>query len=164
VAVHDNRNSQSGDHTSRDAAGRDITHQGADATEVLSFLKEYVFAADQRTETTIKEMHRELRLSRGDMVIIGDALRTVRDRVDDLIVDRDVDKLEREDRQAELDAKLAQISAEQRRARRVLFWFAAGILIAFLVEAWLLYDRYTALSVLRYWTGGGLAWALWRGR
>ena len=99
----------------------------------------------------------------------GDAatfLRTVRDRVDDLIVDRDVDKLEREDRQAALDATLASLREEQRRMRRVLFWFGIAILVALLVGGWLVWDRYAALALLRYWVGGGaaLAWGLLRGR
>jgi hypothetical protein len=165
VAIYDNRDSQSGDHTSRDTAGRDI-HQGADADKVLNFLREYVFEADQRRETAIKELHRELRLSRGDTVIVSDVLRTVRDRVDDLIVDRDVDKLEREDRQSELDAALAAIREEQRRTRRVLFWFGIGIIVALVVAGWLTYDRLAAMALLRYWIGGGAAALayLWRGR
>jgi hypothetical protein len=39
VAVYDNRGSQSGDHTTRDAAGRDITNLGADANRVLELLR-----------------------------------------------------------------------------------------------------------------------------
>jgi hypothetical protein len=173
VAIYDNRDSQSGDHTSRDAAGRDIVHQGADASQVLAFLRSYVFEADQRRETAIKELHRELRLSRGDTVIVSDVLRTVRDRVDDLIVDRDVDKLDREDRQSALDGilaahkqEIAALRAEQRRTRRVLFWFGVGIIAALAVAAWLTYDRLAALALARYWLGGGaaLAYHLWRGR
>ena len=173
MAIYDNRDSQSGDHTSRDAAGRDIVHQGADATRVLDFLRSYVFDADQRRETAIKDLHHELRLSRGDTVIVSDVLRTVRDRVDDLIVDRDVDKLEREDRQLALDRileaqkqEIAALRAEQRRTRRVLFWFGIGILVALAVAAWLAADRFAALALLRLWTGGAaaLAYGLLRGR
>jgi hypothetical protein len=175
-ALIDNTGAQTGDQSYRDTAGRDI-HQGADPTAVLDFLRDYVFAADQRRETAHKELSREVRLSRDDMAIMGDALRTVRDRVDDLIVDRDVDKLEREDRQGELDRVLKALRDEQERLRlsvearsarnrRILFWFAIGLLVALLIGGWLAYDRYTGLALVRVWTGGGAAllYALARGR
>jgi hypothetical protein len=175
-ALIDNQGAQTGDQTSRDLAGRDI-HQGADANSVLDFLRSYVFEADQRRETALKELNREIRLSRDDMVIIGDALRTVRDRVDDLIVDRDVDKLDREDRQGVLDEALKALRDEQERLRllveacsarnrRALIWITIGLIVALLIAGWVAYDRYSAFAMVRVWTGGGaaLAWAFLRGR
>jgi hypothetical protein len=166
-ALIDNQGAQTGDQTSRDLAGRDI-HQGADANSVLDF---------QRRETALKELNREIRLSRDDMVIIGDALRTVRDRVDDLIVDRDVDKLDREDRQGVLDEALKALRDEQERLRllvearsarnrRALIWITIGLIVALLIAGWVAYDRYSAFAMVRVWTGGGaaLAWAFLRGR
>lgn len=85
------------------AAGRDIRH-GADADAVLSFLREYVVAADQQRETTLKDVQRELKRTRDDMGIISDAVRSVRDRLDD-------DDRERVTRQAALDKALARLEA-----------------------------------------------------
>jgi hypothetical protein len=174
--IHKGEGNQGGDEQYENVAGRDINH-GADATAVLDFLRSYVFAADQRRETAHKELSREVRLSRDDMAIMGDALRTVRDRVDDLIVDRDVDKLDREDRQGELDKALKALRDEQERLRlavearsarnrRIFLWFAIGIVVALLVAGWVAWDRYAALAMVRLWAGGGaaLAWALLRGR
>jgi hypothetical protein len=164
--INQGSGNQGGDQSYGSVAGRDIHNQGADANAVLDFLRRYVFEADQRRETALKELNREIRLSRDDMAIMGDALRTVRDRVDDIIVNSDADKLDREDRQGELDRALAALREEQRRMRRVLFWGGVALLVALLVGAWLLVDRFTALAMLRVWAGAGVgvAWAILRGR
>lgn len=83
------------------AAGRDI-HHGADATAVLAFLRDYVFAADQERETALKTVSRELARARLDMGIMSDAVRSVRDRLDD-------DDADRVRRQRELDDALARL-------------------------------------------------------
>lgn len=106
-SVLDLSRSQAGDVSTRDAAGRDI-YQGADADAVLSFLRAYVFEADQRRETALKELGHELKRVRGDMQIITEALRGVRDQVND-------DARERHRRQAELDDALAAINTTAAR-------------------------------------------------
>lgn len=151
--VVDQRGAQTGDQSYRDVAGRDVHHEdnrvGADANQVLDFLRTYVFHADQARETAIKELKRdlthELRLVRGDVAIQSDALRTVRDRVDRMADDRERERLERQRRQTALDLRLLGL--------------AALIVVVFVLLAWLLYDRYAAATVLRYWIGGGMALA-----
>jgi hypothetical protein len=172
-ALIDNQGAQTGDQSVENLAGRDI-HQGASPDKVLSFLEKYVFEADQRRETALKELSRDVRLSRDDMAIMGDALRTVRDRVDDLIVDRDVDKLDREDRQAQVDAErdaqraeIARLAKQIEDQRLALFWCGVALVVALIIGGWLLYDRYAALALVRVWTGGSaslLAHYLVRGR
>lgn len=142
MALHDNRNSQSGDHTSRDAAGRDI-HQGADADAVLRFLRDYVFAADQRTETTIKELRRELARVRDDIGIIRDAVHALRERVDDITDAAARDRIERGHRQLALDVRLAGL--------------ALLIIIVSVLLALLWHDTYSLAVALRYLAGAGMA-------
>jgi hypothetical protein len=131
---HDN---QSGDHTSRDAAGRDI-HQGADATAVLKFLQAYVFEADQRREVGIKDLAHELVLTRGDMGILSDAVRSLRDR-------NEADARQRLDRQNDLDTHLAEFGealeaqaidmGELRRGQRIARHWLAALTLAVLGAA-----------------------------
>jgi hypothetical protein len=147
------------------AAGGNINH-GADATEVLAFLREYVTKSDQQRETVLKTISRELAHTRLDSGIISDAVRSVRDRLDD-------DDRDRARRQAELDGALTSLGetleaqdivlAALRRAQYRLAWAVVALallwLLGFLALALLIYDRYAALSLLRAWLGAGLALA-----
>lgn len=158
---------QLGDVRARDAAGGDIVHAGADPDGVLSFFREYVFSADQRRETAIKDVSHELGMVRGDMGVITDALRALRDRAND-------EDRERESRRGELDATLGELTealtaladdqAIVRRDQRRLFLAILGLaalwLVGLAVLALLIYDRYAALALLRYWLGAGAALAL----
>lgn len=140
-------------------AGRDIS-QGANANAVLEFLRDYVFEADQQRETTIKDVGRELRRTREDVAIVSDAVRSVRDRMDD-------DDHARVGRQASLDAALAELHQGQRIARRWLAGLTAALVVAALVVAWLawreLYPPVNVVALLRLALGGALALvAQWR--
>jgi hypothetical protein len=86
---------------------------------------------------------------------------------------RALERDNREKRQRMLDEELekqrdelAALRAEQRRTRRVLFWFGIGLLATLLIAGLLAWDRYTALALVRLWLGSGAAFAfqLWRGR
>lgn len=113
--------------TKIDAAGRDqhtttnTTHQGADATEVLLFLKEYLFKADQQRETVLKDV-------RGELGLLSDSLRGLRNQVNDLATDADKDK---EDAASRLLAELR----ERRHQRRVQNWWLGTITAAVAVMA-----------------------------
>lgn len=147
MALHDNRGSQSGDHTSRDNAGRDI-YQGADPNAVLDFFRRYLFEADQERNTAIKELRRELERLRDDVHIVSDALRTLRERVDDILDDRDRDRLERQRRQLALDLRLAAL--------------ALLIVAVALALALLYHDTYALAAFGRYLIGAGLSLvAIW---
>jgi hypothetical protein len=145
VAIYD---SQSGDHTSRDAAGRDITHIGIDG------------------DTLLRHLDGE-RQSRDAMV---DALERVWGRLDamdvsarkadrDAALERGIDFEARIKRQYELDRQLAIL-------RRWLGGLTIAVAVALAVALALAWDRLAALALLRIWLGGGaaLAWALVRGR
>jgi len=148
-SVLDFSRSQTGGVTTGDNAGNNITH-GADATEVLAFLREYVFKADQARETAIKDLARELVYTRGDMGILSDAVRAVRDQVDDLVNATEADARQRPARQAELDHQLAV-------ARRWLAGLTIALLVALAVVAVLVLDRYVFIGVARAWYDVALA-------
>ena len=151
-----------------DAAGGNINH-GADATAVLEFLRAYVFEADQRREVGIKAVATEIQRARGDMGIISDAVRSLRDRAD-------ADARQRHERQGELDAALGEFAealeaqaadmAALRRGQYRLAWAIVALVVLWLlglfVLALLIYDRYAAEAMLRAWLGAGAALALWR--
>ena len=141
-SVLDFSRGQTGDVATGDNAGGNITH-GADATEVLAFLREYVFKADQARETAIKELARELVYARGDMGILSDAVRAVRDQVDDLVNAAQLDAKERPARQLALDHQLTI-------ARRWLAGLTIALLVALAVVALLALDRYVLIAA-RAW-------------
>jgi len=148
-AVLDFSRSQTGGVTTGDNAGNNITH-GADPAEVLAFLRDYVFKADQERETANKELARQLVYTRGDMGILSDAVRAVRDQVDDLVNATEADALQRPARQAELDRQLTI-------ARRWLAGLTIALLVALAVVALLVLDRYVFVSVARAWFDVALA-------
>jgi len=148
-SVLDFSRGQTGDVATGDNAGGNITH-GADATEVLAFLRSYVFEADQKRETAIKDLARELVYTRGDMGILSDAVRAVRDQVDDLVNAAEADARQRPARQAELDRQLTI-------ARRWLAGLTIALLVALAVVAVLVLDRYVFVSVARAWFDVALA-------
>jgi len=148
-SVLDLSRGQTGDVATGDNAGGDITH-GADATEVLAFLREYVFAADQRMETTVKALGREAELGRLDTRILMESHRSLRNRVDDLVNAAARDATERPARQAELDRQLTI-------ARRWLAGLTIALLVALAVVAVLVLDRYVFVSVARAWFDVALA-------
>ena len=148
-AVLDFSRSQTGGVTTGDNAGNNITH-GADPAEVLAFLRDYVFKADQERETANKELARQLVYTRGDMGILSDAVRAVRDQVDDLVNAAEADARQRPARQAELDRQLGI-------NRRWLAALTVGFVAAFVVLALLAYDRYVFVSVARAWFDVALA-------
>jgi hypothetical protein len=129
--------------------------QGADPNGVLDFLREYVFAADQRRETAIKGLAMEIGNARSDMVIIADVVRSLRDRAN-------LDDRDRDARRADLDATLGEITeavgalaealAEDRaRATRVLHWLialTATLVLALALLAALLYDRFAVVAII----------------
>lgn len=133
---------QTGDLTSRDSAGGDINHHGADPGAVLTFLRDYVFEADQRREVAIKEVAQEIRDARADMGIISDALRSLRERAN-------ADDREREERQRELDLQLTdfavvvsdltEVSARQSRELRWMRLWVAVLSVALVVAAFVLW-------------------------
>jgi hypothetical protein len=134
-----------------DAAGRDhvTTYQGMDPAllaqalaETQTFLREYAFRADYTREKALKDAALDMRRTRDELLIITDALRTVRDRVDSLVDDRDRERQERKERQELTDWR------EQSRARRdrlILGWlivlssFWIIVLVAFIT--WLVSGR-----------------------
>ncbi len=148
-AVLDFSRGQTGDVATGDNAGGNITH-GADATEVLNFLREYVFEADQKRETANKELARQLAYARGDMGILSDAVRAVRDQVDDLVNAAEADAAQRPARQLALDHQLAV-------ARRWLAGLTIALLVALAVVALLVLDRYVFIGVARAWFDVALA-------
>lgn len=135
-AVLDFSRGQTGDVATGDNAGGNITH-GADPAEVLAFLREYVFAVDQKRETANKELGRQLAYARGDMGILSDAVRAVRDQVDDLVNAAARDAAERAVRQLESDRWRAGMSI-------VLLVLALFVALLFL-------DRYVFIGVARAW-------------
>jgi hypothetical protein len=133
-SAHDLSGAQTGDVTNRDSAGGDITYHGADAGAVLTFLRDYVFASDQQRETAIKAVSQELRRARDDMGIISDAVRSVRDRLDD-------DDRERVERQKDHDlfmADMAVQASDQARALRQLRRWVVVLTIALFAFALIL--------------------------
>lgn len=145
--LHDHSNSQSGDHESRDNAGRDIHHQGADADKVLDFLRSYVVEANQTRETAIKEAKHELVNVQRDFVIVTDSLRTLRERLDKLVEAGERDALNRTIRQGEADMYW----------RLILVWLVILSIIV-LAEAWLLRQPDAALGLARATYDLGLHW------
>lgn len=151
--VTDLSGQQAGDQSFQ-AAGENIYH-GANADHVLDFLREYVFAADQRRETAVKAASQELKRAQLEMGIVSDAVRSVRDRLDD-------DDRDRVRRQRDLDHTLATLGeyleaqaldlAALRRgqtlARRWLAGLTALLIIEILVVAWLV-DRELAILAAR---------------
>lgn len=133
------------------AAGRDLT-QGANADAVLEFLRDYVFEADQQRETTIKNVGNELRRTRDEVAIVSDAVRSVRDRMDD-------DDHDRRQRQAQLDAALSELHRGQRIARRWLAGITAVLAVAAAVVAWLLWRE---LGLLAARAAYDVALSVWR--
>ncbi len=144
---------QLADVSTRDSAGGNITH-GADPIllaralgEMQQFLRDYTFNVDQGRETALKEIRHELKLLRGDRDVLTGTLNTLRDRVDDLVNDRERERVERRERQA------------------VLNWWLGGIClcIAFLAGAvaWLAWRAVAppvdAAALLRLALGGGAA-------
>jgi hypothetical protein len=111
VGTIDNSGGQTGDQHIGQAAGGDIHNVGADADGVLSFLREYVFRADQNREMAIKELRRDLERARQDREILSDAVRTIRDRVDYLVAERARDMADRHARQRRQDLWLGTLSA-----------------------------------------------------
>lgn len=109
MSVYDASGSQSGDHHIGQV-GQTITNQGASPDRVLDFLRSYVFEADQRRETAIKELRDEASRLREDMHIVSDAVRSVRRRVDDIIDEAERDQQARVTRQRALDMWLALIT------------------------------------------------------
>jgi len=148
-AVLDFSRSQTGGVTTGDNAGNNITH-GADPAEVLAFLRDYVFKADQERETANKELARQLVYTRGDMGILSDAVRAVRDQVDDLVNAAQLDASQRPARQLALDHQLAV-------ARRWLAGLTIALLVALAVVALLVLDRYVFIGVARAWFDVALA-------
>lgn len=129
--VTDLSGQQAGDQSFQ-AAGENIYH-GANADHVLDFLREYVFAADQRRETAVKAASQELKRAQLEMGIVTDAVRSVRDRLDD-------DDADRVRRQRELDHALATLGesleaqdialAELRRGQQLARRWLAGLTLA----------------------------------
>lgn len=132
-------------------AGGDI-NQGANADAVLEFLRDYVFEADQQRETTIKNVGNELRRTRDEVAIVSDAVRSVRDRMDD-------DDHDRRQRQAQLDAALSELHRGQRIARRWLAGITAVLAAALAVVAWLLWRE---LGLLAARAAYDVALTFWR--
>lgn len=143
--------SQVGEFTTRDSAGENIVHQGADFGEVLAFLKDYTFTSDQTRETAIKEVRAELTALRAQMEkrerytgdearIASEAFTSLRGQVDRIadrvqrIADDEAtakkererqqaeERDERERRQKERDATDAQIARGLYAVRRRLLW------------------------------------------
>lgn len=151
MAVYDKGSSQGGDEHIENLAGGNIEHHGANADKVLDFLQRYVFEADQARETAIKEVRAELQRVHGDIRIMADALRTVRDRADDLVDAAATDAAERTVRQAMADARWHLLV----RWLVVLALAVAGI---FGVEVWLIVDRGATAGLLRASYELGLGW------
>jgi hypothetical protein len=108
------------------AAGHSITNQGADATAVLVFLRDYVFKADQVRETAIKEV-------RGELGMVSDALRGVRNQLNDLT--EDIDKT----KQAEVARLLADFKVRRWRQFVLNVWLGLiTVLVALMAVGWLL--------------------------
>jgi hypothetical protein len=141
-------------------AGRDI-RQGADPAllaralaEMHQFLRDYTFSIDQGRETALKEIRRELTLLRGDRDVLTGTLNTLRDRVDDLVNDRERERVERRERQGVLNWWLGAIC--------VCIALLAGAV------AWLAWQVFAppvdVAALLRLWLGAALALAaqLWR--
>jgi predicted RNase H-like nuclease (RuvC/YqgF family) len=162
----DQTGAQTGDQSYGNVAGRDITVSGIPIETLMQRLdaeitfRDGIVAALQQER---KELH--ARLNRWEQ---------------DQDLYRELDRDNREKRQRALDSELerqrnelekhrnelAALRLEQRRSRRVLLWFGAAIVVALIVAGLLVWDRYSALALVRLWLGSGAAFAfhLWRGR
>lgn len=148
---------QTGEQSYGNVAGRDITYSGIPIDALMRRLDAEITFRDGivgALQQERKELH--ARLNRWEQ---------------DQDLYRELERNSRTARQAKLDADLealreeqAAIREEQRRTRRVLFWFGIGIIVALLVAGWLTVDRFAALSLLRYVAGGALALVLGRAR
>jgi hypothetical protein len=169
-------NTQGGDEQYENVAGRDIIHGIPasvldDIREVQMRLVDAMERQGDKFREELRETRRELssRVDRAkDEIKLHEIAETQRRKADDT---------DRTERQRVIDAQLEAILAEQERlrlamearsarTRRVLFWLGVGLLVALLIGGWLAYDRYSALAMVRVWTGGSaaLAWAFLRGR
>jgi hypothetical protein len=103
-------------------------NQGADATEVLIFLKDYIFKADQVRETALKEV-------RSSIVIMSDAMRSMREQLNDLSKDFDRRK------EADAEAQRKEAEAEEQRkeadAQRLLADYSQRRRRQWVLNAWL---------------------------
>jgi hypothetical protein len=152
---------QLADVSTRDSAGGNIIHEGADPAiiaralaETQSFLKQYVFEMDQRRETVLKEVQREIRGVRSDADVIRDSVQKMHVRLNTLVTDNERDLVTRHARQ------------------RILNWWL-GVILGFVIllalaVAWLawreLHPPIDVAALLRLWLGGALALVakLWR--
>lgn len=107
---------QLADVSTRDSAGGNIIHEGADPAiiaralaETQSFLKQYVFEMDQRRETVLKEVQRELKGMRSDTDVVRDSVQKLVVRFNTLVDDRDRDLVARRERQGVLNWWLGAI-------------------------------------------------------
>lgn len=122
--------SQSGDHTARDAAGRDIYHSGADPERVFDLVR---FLFEDRQERDVR-----------------------REQLDQTLQDiRDTIELYRMATTARIEA----VAKWQRRLTWAVVALVALWLFGLLVLALLIYDRYAAATLVRLWLGAGAALA-----
>jgi hypothetical protein len=132
-ATNDYTASQSGDHTARDAAGRDIYHSGADPERVFDLVR---FLFEDRQE---RDVRRD---------VLDNSLQDIRDTIELYRITT--------------TARIEAVAKWQRRltwgiVALALLWIAGLCVLALLI-----YDRYLAVAVFRAWLGAGLALALWR--
>lgn len=113
------------------------------------FFREYVHAADQTREKAIKEAAQELRHTRDELRIYSDALGTVRDRLDDVVNERERDLVERRARQRVLNWWLAGITASIALLALAVSWLAWRELLPPI-------DPAALARLARLWLGGGL--------
>lgn len=125
---------QAGDITHRDIAGGNIVHEGLSVADVGALLNQ------------MQEWRAKDRAYEADKLAL-ELRRQERERQ------------ERELRQALLDSRLNAMSLQIAETRRWIIGLLVVVIVALAFIGLLLYERYVAAALIRYWLGAGLGLA-----